>query len=234
MLLPHGYEGQGPEHSSARLERYLQLAAEDNMQVCQPSTAAQYFHLLRRQALRHWRKPLIVFTPKSGLRNPDACSPLAELAAPRFANVLPDAKVPAGARRILLATGKIVHELRAERTKRNADDVAILGLEQLYPFPERRARSRARPPPGDARELVWVQEEPGNMGALSYVLPAPRARRRAAAPSAPSSAPPPPAPPPAPPRPTRSSSPRPTRSSRRRCSASPSPEPARLMGPESP
>jgi 2-oxoglutarate dehydrogenase E1 component len=172
MLLPHGYEGQGPEHSSARIERYLQLAGEENMVVAQPSTAGQYFHLLRRQALCHWRKPLIVFTPKSGLRNPDACSPLADLAAPRFANVAHDPGSPAGApvRRILLATGKIVHELRAERTKRQAADVAVLGLEQLYPFPERElAAELARHQ--EARELVWVQEEPGNMGALGYVMP---------------------------------------------------------------
>ena len=172
MLLPHGYEGQGPEHSSARIERYLQLAGEENMVVAQPSTAAQYFHLLRRQALRHWRKPLIVFTPKSGLRNPDACSPLAELAAPRFGNVLKDtlgASGP-GVRRVLLATGKVVHELRAERARRKADDVAVLGLEQLYPFPEADLTAALAAYP-EARELVWVQEEPGNMGALAYAMP---------------------------------------------------------------
>jgi 2-oxoglutarate dehydrogenase E1 component len=172
MLLPHGYEGQGPEHSSARIERYLQLAGEENMVVAQPSTAGQYFHLLRRQALRHWRKPLVVFTPKSGLRNPDACSPLADLAALRFENVAHDPGLPAGApvRRILLATGKIVHELRAERTKRQATDVAVLGLEQLYPFPEAELTAALAACP-QAREFVWVQEEPGNMGALAYVMP---------------------------------------------------------------
>jgi 2-oxoglutarate dehydrogenase E1 component len=111
LLLPHGYEGQGPEHSSARIERFLQLAARDNIQICQPSNAAQYFHLLRRQALRHWRKPLIVFTPKSMLRHPDASSPIADFAHPRFLNVLPDTEIT-DAKRILLCTGKIGHELR--------------------------------------------------------------------------------------------------------------------------
>ena len=151
MLLPHGYEGQGPEHSSARVERYLQLAGEENMVVAQPSTAGQYFHLLRRQALRHWRKPLIVFTPKSGLRNPDACSPLADLAAPRFANVLPDAKVPAGARRILLATGKIVHELRAERDQAQGRRRRRPRPRAALPLPRSRAHRRARRLPGRPR-----------------------------------------------------------------------------------
>src|SRR6202034_2028045 len=113
MLLPHGYEGQGPEHSSARVERYLQLAAHDNIQICQPSTAAQYFHLLRRQAMRPWRKPLVVFTPKSMLRHPDAVSPLADLTRPRFLNVLPETELR-GVTRLLICTGKIGHELRVE------------------------------------------------------------------------------------------------------------------------
>jgi len=169
LLLPHGYEGQGPEHSSARVERYLQLAGEDNWQVCQPSTAGQYFHLLRRQALRAWRKPLVVFTPKSGLRHPDAASPIAELARPRFANVLPDAEVD-NARRILLGSGKILHELRAERKRRERHDVAIVGLEQLYPFPETELLAELERHP-QAREVIWVQEEPANMGAFAYVDP---------------------------------------------------------------
>ena len=169
LLLPHGYEGQGPEHSSARIERFLQLCAEDNMQVCQPSNAAQYFHLLRRQALRKWRKPLIVFTPKSILRHPDAASPLAELSRPRFLNVLPDAEVQAAAR-VLLCTGKIGHELRRERKQRKDAATAIVFLEQLYPFPQTElAAELARHP--HATEVVWVQEEPANMGALSYMLP---------------------------------------------------------------
>ncbi len=169
LLLPHGYEGQGPEHSSARIERYLQLSAEDNMQVCQPSNAAQYFHLLRRQALRKWRKPLIVFTPKSMLRHPDAASPLADLSRPRFLNVIPDAEA-ANATRVLLCTGKIGHELRRERKQRKDNETAIVFLEQLYPFPQTElAAELARHP--HAREVVWVQEEPANMGALAYMLP---------------------------------------------------------------
>ncbi|HET6215515.1 MAG TPA: 2-oxoglutarate dehydrogenase E1 component [Acidobacteriaceae bacterium] len=169
MLLPHGYEGQGPEHSSARLERYLQLAAHDNIQICQPSTAAQYFHLLRRQAMRKWRKPLIVFTPKSMLRNPDASSPVAGFELPRFQNVLPETEVQQ-VNRLLLCTGKIGHELRMERAKRKNSTTGIIFLEQLYPWPETElAQEVARHP--EAREVVWVQEEPGNMGALSFVVP---------------------------------------------------------------
>jgi len=169
MLLPHGYEGQGPEHSSARIERYLQLAAEDNIQVCQPSSAAQYFQLLRRQALRHWRKPLVVFTPKSMLRHPDASSPLDDFARPRFEWVVPDREITS-AQRILICSGKIGHELRAERKLRGDTETAILFLDQLYPFPKNELRAEVARHP-DAREIVWVQEEPANMGALSYVLP---------------------------------------------------------------
>jgi 2-oxoglutarate dehydrogenase E1 component len=169
LLLPHGYEGQGPEHSSARIERFLQLAARDNFQICQPSNAAQYFHLLRRQALRHWRKPLIVFTPKSMLRHPDASSPIEDFTHQRFLNVLPDSEV-SGAKRILLCTGKIGHELREERKKRKDDSTAIVFLEQLYPFPEQEIASAIEQHPS-ARDVVWVQEEPANMGALFYILP---------------------------------------------------------------
>jgi 2-oxoglutarate dehydrogenase E1 component len=175
LLLPHGFEGQGPEHSSARIERYLQLAAEDNIQITQPSTAAQYFHLLRRQALRKWRKPLIVFTPKSMLRYPDAMSPLADFSRPRFANVLPDPTAP-NAERVLVGSGKITHELRAERKRRKDEKTAIISLEQLYPFPEAELRA-ALEQHEKAREIVWVQEEPANMGALWYVVP--RLRRLA-------------------------------------------------------
>jgi 2-oxoglutarate dehydrogenase E1 component len=169
LLLPHGYEGQGPEHSSARLERFLQLAAEDNLQICQPSTAAQYFHLLRRQALRRWRKPLVVFTPKSMLRHPDASSPLEHFTQSRFSNVVPEREI-AAAQRILLCSGKIGHELRRERSRRSDTESAIVFLDQLYPFPETELSAEfARHP--QAREVVWVQEEPANMGALAYVLP---------------------------------------------------------------
>jgi 2-oxoglutarate dehydrogenase E1 component len=169
LLLPHGYEGQGPEHSSARIERFLQLAARDNIQICQPSTAAQYFHLLRRQALRVWRKPLIVFTPKSMLRHPAASSPLADLSAPRFLPVIPDSG-DGSATRVLLCTGKIGHELEAELKKRKDKSVAIVFLEQLYPLPEAEL-SAEMDRHANAREFVWVQEEPGNMGALAFLLP---------------------------------------------------------------
>ncbi len=178
ILLPHGYEGQGPEHSSARLERYLQLAAEDNIQVCQPTTAAQYFHMLRRQALRHWRKPLVALTPKSLLRAPQACSPRALLAEGRFETVLGDDGLES-ATRVLVASGKVVHELRAERRKRGADDVAILALEQIYPFPEAELHA-ALQRVTQRREVVWVQEEPANMGAFFFVR---RALERLAAPA---------------------------------------------------
>ena len=169
LLLPHGYEGQGPEHSSARIERFLQLAARDNFQICQPSNSAQYFHLLRRQALRHWRKPLIVFTPKSMLRNPDAASPIEDFAQPHVLNVLPDKEVTQ-AKRVLLCTGKIGHELREERKKRKDNSTAIVFLEQMYPFPEAELIAELEKH-SSARDIVWVQEEPANMGAMFYVLP---------------------------------------------------------------
>ena len=169
LLLPHGYEGQGPEHSSARVERYLQLAAHDNIQICQPSTAAQYFHLLRRQALRPWRKPLIVFTPKSMLRHPDAISPIEDFSRPAFMNVLPDTSAE-NATRLLVCTGKIGHDLRVEREKRGASNVAIVLVEQLYPWPEEELAAAIAAHP-EAREVVWVQEEPENMGAYTFVMP---------------------------------------------------------------
>ncbi len=169
LLLPHGYEGQGPEHSSARIERFLQLAARDNLQICQPSNAAQYFHLLRRQVLRHWRKPLVVFTPKSMLRHPDACSPIADFSHPRFLNVLPDTDVTE-ANRVLICTGKIGHELRVERKRRKDPSTAIVFLEQIYPFPADELVAAIEQHPS-ARDMVWVQEEPANMGALFYMLP---------------------------------------------------------------
>ncbi len=169
MLLPHGYEGQGPEHSSARIERYLQLAAEDNIQVCQPSTGGQYFHLLRRQALRRWRKPLVVFTPKSMLRHKDSASNLADLNLGGFQNVVPDRLIE-NARRILLCSGKIGHELLRERERRGDTQTAVVFMDQLYPFPSRELEAIFAAHP-EARDIVWVQEEPANMGALSFVLP---------------------------------------------------------------
>jgi 2-oxoglutarate dehydrogenase E1 component len=169
LLLPHGYEGQGPEHSSARIERFMQLAAEGNMNICQPSTAAQYFHLLRRQALRPWRKPLVVFTPKSMLRHPDASSSLDEFERPRFFTLVPDHEVT-DVQSILIASGKVGHELRAERRRRKDSSTAILLLDQLYPLPKAEIAAAIDAHP-NVREIVWVQEEPANMGALFYVLP---------------------------------------------------------------
>jgi 2-oxoglutarate dehydrogenase E1 component len=169
MLLPHGYDGQGPEHSSARIERFLQLAASDNMVIAQPSNAAQYFHLLRRQALRSWRKPLVVFTPKSMLRHPDASSRVAEFGKPAFENVLPDNDVT-NPRRLLVCTGKIGHNLRVERAKRKDFSVGIIFIEQLYPWPETELQAALDQHP-EAAEIVWVQEEPANMGAFTYVMP---------------------------------------------------------------
>src|SRR6201987_5650468 len=169
LLLPHGYEGQGPEHSSARIERFLQLAARDNFQICQPSNAAQYFHLLRRQALRHWRKPLVVFTPKSMLRHPDACSPIEDFTHKSFLPVVPDSG-SVDAKRILVCTGKIGHELRMERQRRKDQSTAIIFVDQMYPFHEPELKA-AIDQHKDAREIVWVQEEPANMGALFYMMP---------------------------------------------------------------
>ena len=169
MLLPHGYEGQGPEHSSARIERFIQLAAKHNIQIAQPSNAAQYFHLLRRQALRHWRKPLVVFTPKSMLRHPDASSPIADFTHKNFLNVIPDTEV-GEAERILICTGKIGHELQAERKKRKDTSTAIVFLEQMYPFPEQEVAAEFDRH-GKNADIVWVQEEPANMGAMFNMLP---------------------------------------------------------------
>src|SRR5580693_4754657 len=147
----------------------MQLAAEDNMQICQPSTAAQYFHMLRRQALRVWRKPLIVFTPKSMLRHPDASSNIEEFTRARFLPLVPDHEVQ-DAKRILIASGKVGHELRAERRRRKDTSTAIFFLDQLYPLPKAEIAAAIDAHPS-AREIVWVQEEPANMGALFYVLP---------------------------------------------------------------
>ena len=169
LLLPHGYEGQGPEHSSARIERYLQLTARDNMQICQPSTAAQFFHLLRRQALRKWRKPLVVFTPKSMLRHPDASSPLDDFQRSHFLTVLPETEIQ-NAERIVVCTGKIGREIRSERKKRKDTTTAVVFLEQMYPFPEADLSTELERH-ANAKEIIWVQEEPANQGALSFVLP---------------------------------------------------------------
>jgi 2-oxoglutarate decarboxylase len=168
MLLPHGYEGQGPDHSSARIERFLQLCAEDNMRVAAPSTPASYFHLLRKQALTEPRKPLIVFTPKSMLRNKAAVSAVEDFTSGTFEPVLPDTTVdPAGVRRVLLASGKVYWDLVARREKLGATNTAIVRVEQLYPLPEEELRTALDAYP-DA-PLTWVQEEPQNQGAWGYM-----------------------------------------------------------------
>ncbi|MBX7083733.1 MAG: 2-oxoglutarate dehydrogenase E1 component [Nannocystaceae bacterium] len=169
LMLPHGFEGQGPEHSSARLERFLQLCAEDNMQVCNLSTPAQLFHVLRRQALRRWRKPLVLMSPKSLLRTRQSFSPLAEIEQGGFARVIDDTAVePAKVRRVILSCGKIYYELLAARAERKRDDIALVRVEQLYPFPASEcAAALARH--GGATEVVWAQEEPSNMGAWPFM-----------------------------------------------------------------
>lgn len=166
MLLPHGYEGQGPEHSSARVERYLQLCAEHNMQVCMPSNAAQIFHLLRRQMLRPFRKPLIVFTPKSLLRKKEATSPLKDLAKGGFHTVLPevDALESKDVTRIIACSGKVYYDVLSARRERRHDNVAIIRVEQLYPFPHKQFAAEMKRYP-NAHEVVWCQEEPQNQGA---------------------------------------------------------------------
>ena len=165
MLLPHGYEGQGPEHSSARLERFLQLCAEHNIQVCVPTTPAQVFHMLRRQVIRPMRRPLVVMSPKWILRHKLATSSLEDLANGRFHNVITDEQVdPAKAKRVVLCSGKVYYHLLEERMEREQDDVALIRLEQLYPFPEEELK-KALAPFKKLKDVVWCQEEPMNQGA---------------------------------------------------------------------
>jgi len=166
MFLPHGYEGQGPEHSSARLERYLQLCAEHNMQVCVPSNASQIFHLLRRQMLRPFRKPLVVLTPKSLLRKKEASVPIRELASGSFLTVVPeiDALEPKEVTRVIACCGKVYYDLLGARRERRHDNAAIVRVEQLYPFPHKQFAAELKRYP-NAREVVWCQEEPQNQGA---------------------------------------------------------------------
>jgi len=166
MLLPHGYEGQGPEHSSARLERFLQLCAEHNMQVCVPTTAAQIFHLLRRQMLRPFRKPLIVMTPKSLLRKKEASSPIQELASGSFQTVIPEIEAlePKDVKRIVACSGKVYYDLIQKRNEIKRGAAAVIRVEQLYPFPHKQFEAEMRRYP-HATEVVWCQEEPQNQGA---------------------------------------------------------------------
>jgi 2-oxoglutarate dehydrogenase E1 component len=169
MLLPHAYEGQGPEHSSGRIERFLTLCAEDNMQVVYPSSAGQYFHLLRRQMLRQIRKPLIVFTPKSLLRAKPARSPVAELTDGTFEEVLDDPGVEdrSAVRRVVLASAKVAHEAISRRDSTEAP-AAVLRVEQLYPWPAERLDELVASYP-NTESVVWLQEEPRNMGAWRFV-----------------------------------------------------------------
>jgi 2-oxoglutarate dehydrogenase E1 component len=172
MLLPHGYEGQGPEHSSARLERYLQLCAENNLQVCYPTTPAQYFHLLRRQVKQEMKRPLIVMTPKSLLRLPAAVSTIADLTSGGFQPIIDDAQITdkSNVTRIVLCSGKVYYDLEAKRKKSNNQQVALIRLEQFYPFPKTRLQEVVGSYQG-AKELVWCQEEPKNMGGWTFVGP---------------------------------------------------------------
>jgi len=169
FLLPHGFEGQGPEHSSARIERFLQLCAEDNIQVCYPTTAAQYFHMLRRQVRRDVRKPLIVMTPKQPLRMKESRSPVVDLTHGSFEEILDDPHIAdrLAVTRIVLCSGKVAWDAMSERNTRGAA-VAVVRIEQLYPFPEAGLREiLARYP--NAKQLLWLQEEPENMGSWRFV-----------------------------------------------------------------
>lgn len=169
MLLPHGFEGQGPEHCSARVERFLAMAAEDNIQVVQPTTPAQYFHVLRRQVIRKWRKPLVILSPKSLLRHPKCISPLEIIATGSFKKILSDRKVKLKkAKRLLLCTGKVYYDLLAARTEKKIDDVAIMRIEQLYPLTRDELMESMEGLP-EGSDVVWVQEEPTNMGAWPYL-----------------------------------------------------------------
>ena len=170
LMLPHGYEGQGPEHSSARVERFMQLAADTNMQLVQPTTASQIFHVLRRQMVRNLRKPLVIFTPKSLLRHKDAASPLSEFTKGCFQTIIPDQKVLKGdkVKRVVACSGKVYYDLSKKREEKGADDVAIIRVEQLYPFPHKAFSTELKKYP-NATEVVWAQDEPQNQGAWFFV-----------------------------------------------------------------
>jgi 2-oxoglutarate dehydrogenase E1 component len=170
LMLPHGYEGQGPEHSSARLERFMQLSADTNMQVVQPTTASQIFHILRRQMVRNLRKPLIIMTPKSLLRAKDAASPLSEFTKGGFQTVIGESKALKAdkVKRVIACSGKVYYDLVKKREEKGADEVAILRVEQLYPFPHKVFASELRKFP-NATEILWCQDEPQNQGAWFFI-----------------------------------------------------------------
>ncbi len=172
MLLPHGYEGQGPEHSSGRLERFLQLCAEDNIQVCNLTTAAQYFHVLRRQMKRKFVKPLVIMTPKSLLRAEHASSPKEDFLKGRFEEILPGPKVGSSSKikRVIFCSGKVYYDLLKYRDEHKIDNVALIRVEQLYPLHETKLKSMVKSFPKNAR-FVWCQEEPENMGAWTFIEP---------------------------------------------------------------
>ena len=170
LLLPHGYEGLGPEHSSARPERFLQLCANDNLQVCNPTTPAQYFHLLRRQMVRSFRKPLVILTPKSLLRNPMAVSEREELTSGGFSEILDDPEKQNAPDRVVFCSGKIFYELLQKRSESAQNRVAIIRIEQFYPFPEQRLK-KIISGYTDTRQWYWVQEEPANMGGADFIRP---------------------------------------------------------------
>ena len=169
LLLPHGQEGQGPDHTSGRIERFLQLCAEGSMTVAVPSTPANYFHLLRRHVLNGVRRPMVVFTPKSMLRNKAAVSSVADFTAGKFEMVIPDPAVDAAdVRTVLLTSGKLYYELDNYRSAHNITDTAIIRLEQLYPVP-RRTLGRVLDAYPDVTDIRWVQEEPANQGAWTFL-----------------------------------------------------------------
>ena len=170
LMLPHGYEGQGPEHSSARIERFMQLAADTNMQIVQPTTASQIFHVLRRQMVRNLRKPLIIFTPKSLLRNKDATSPLSEFTKGSFQTVIPDSHELKAERvkRMVVCSGKVYYDLVKQRKEKGLEDVAIVRVEQLYPFPHKAFAQELKKYP-NLSEIVWTQDEPQNQGAWFFL-----------------------------------------------------------------
>ena len=169
MLLPHGFEGQGPEHCSARVERFLAMAAEHNIQVCQPTTPSQYFHLLRRQVIRKWRKPLVILSPKSLLRHPKVVSSLEEISSGSFKKILADDTVElSNCKRLILCSGKIYYDLIEEREQRELTDVAIMRIEQLYPLTIEEI-FESIDGLKDGTEILWVQDEPTNMGAWPYI-----------------------------------------------------------------